>query len=160
MPEYDTFMFHASAVAVDGVAYLFSAKSGTGKSTHTRLWRELLGNKAVMVNDDRPLLRVSDDVITFYGTPCNGKHKIGNNISVPLKAICLLSRAEENTIRKITKSEALQELFKQSYHPEDNTARAKTMTLIDKMTDSVALWQFSCNMDISAAELAYNTMKE
>ena len=59
MPEYDTFMFHASAVAVDGAAYLFTANSGTGKSTHTRLWREYLGERAVMINDDRPLIRIT-----------------------------------------------------------------------------------------------------
>ena len=58
MPEYDTFLFHGSAVAVDRVCYIFTAKSGTGKSTHTRLWRTLLGERAVMVNDDKPLIRV------------------------------------------------------------------------------------------------------
>jgi serine kinase of HPr protein (carbohydrate metabolism regulator) len=60
MPYYDTFLFHGSAIAVDGVGYLFTAKSGTGKSTHARLWRELLGARAVMVNDDKPLLRVTE----------------------------------------------------------------------------------------------------
>ena len=160
MPEYDTFMFHASAVAVDGAAYLFTANSGTGKSTHTRLWREYLGERAVMINDDRPLIKVRNDGITVFGTPCNGKHKIGNNIAVPLKAICILGRAEENTIQRVTKSEAYTMLFKQSYHPEDSAALEKTKTLIDKLTDRVSLWRLGCNMDISAAELAYNAMKD
>ncbi len=160
MPEYDTFMFHASAVAVDGAAYLFTANSGTGKSTHTRLWREYLGERAVMINDDRPLIRVKNDGITVFGTPCNGKHKIGNNIAVPLKAICILGRSEENSIQRITKSEAYRVLYKQSYHPEDSAALAKTKILIDKLTDRVSLWRLGCNMDISAAELAYNAMKE
>ena len=52
------FLMHGSVVAVDGEAFLFTAKSGTGKSTHTRLWRERFGERAVMVNDDKPLLRV------------------------------------------------------------------------------------------------------
>ena len=91
MPEYDTFLFHGSVVAVDGVGYLFTAKSGTGKSTHTRLWRELLGSRAVMVNDDKPLICVSNDEITVFGTPYNGKHRLGSNIAVPLKAICICS---------------------------------------------------------------------
>ena len=68
MPEYDTFLFHGSCIAVDGVGYLFTAKSGTGKSTHTRLWRELLDNRATMVNDDKPLIRIADDGLVIYGT--------------------------------------------------------------------------------------------
>lgn len=160
MPEYDTFMFHSSAVAVDGAAYLFTANNGTGKSTHTRLWREYLGERAVMINDDRPLIKVKNDGITVFGTPPCGKHNIGNNIAVPLKAICILGRAEKNTIQRITKSEACAVLFKQSYHPEDGTALAKTKTIIDKLADRVSLWRLGCNMDISAAELAYNAMKE
>ena len=159
MPEYDTFLFHGSVVAVDGVGYLFTAKSGTGKSTHTRLWRELLGSRAVMVNDDKPLIRVSYDGVTVFGTPYNGKHRLGSNIAVPLKAICILCRAEKNTIRKITKSAAYTMLLQQSYRPSDSAALAKTLTLIDRMTDRIALWRLGCNMDISAAELAYNTMK-
>ena len=52
MLDYDCFLFHCSAIALDGKAYLFAAPSGTGKSTHTRLWREVFGNRAVMINDD------------------------------------------------------------------------------------------------------------
>ena len=106
MLEYDTFLFHGSCVAVDGAGYLFTASSGTGKSTHTRLWRELLGDRAVMVNDDKPLIRVSKDGATIYGTPYNGKHRLGSNIAVPLKAVCLLERAQTNTIREVDASEA------------------------------------------------------
>ena len=160
MPEYDTFLFHGSAVAVDGVGYLFTAKSGTGKSTHTRLWREYLGEQAVMVNDDKPLLHITEKSVTVYGTPYNGKHRLGSNIAVPLKAICILGREEKNTIRKITKAEAYTMLLQQSYRPSDSAALAKTLTLIDKMTDRVALWRLGCNMDISAAELSYNSMKQ
>lgn len=159
MPEYDTFLFHGSVVAVDGAGYLFTAKSGTGKSTHTRLWRELLGNRAVMVNDDKPLIRVSVDGVTVFGTPYNGKHRLGNNIAVPLKAICILYRAEKNTIRRITKEEAYTMLLQQCYRPSDNTALAKTLSLIDKMTEKISLWRLGCNMSTSAAELSYNSMK-
>jgi hypothetical protein len=95
MPYYDTFLFHGSAIAVDGVGYLFTAKSGTGKSTRARLWRELLGARAVMVNDDKPLLRVTEAGVTVCGTPWDGKHRLSNPIAVPLGALCLLARAAE-----------------------------------------------------------------
>ena len=158
MPEYDTFLFHGSAIAVDGKAYIFTAKSGTGKSTHARLWREMLGERAVMVNDDKPLIRVHPDgAATVYGTPWDGKHRLSSNIAVPVRAICILERSGENHIVQITKSEALPMLIQQAYRPADPIALAKTLTLIDRV--DVRFYRLSCNMDISAAELSYNTMK-
>ena len=159
MPKYDTFLFHGSAIAVDGEGYIFTAKSGTGKSTHTRLWRQLLGERAVMVNDDKPLIRVTDSEAVVYGTPYNGKHRLGTDIAVPIKAICILTRAPENTIEKITLSEAYPMLLQQSYRAYDVDAFRKTVELIDKMAKNISLYKLGCNMDISAAEVAYEGMK-
>ncbi len=159
MPLYDTFVFHGSVIAVDGEGYLFTAKSGTGKSTHTRLWREMLGEKAVMVNDDKPLIKCTDCGIIVYGTPYNGKHRLGNNTAVPLKAICILERAEQNTIRRIDKSEAYPMLFQQMYRPTDRAALAESLMLIDKLTEQVGLYKLGANMEPEAAEIAYNAMK-
>ena len=158
MPFYDTFLFHGSAIALDGTGYLFTAKSGTGKSTHTRLWRELLGRRATMINDDKPLIRVNiDGSAVIYGTPWDGKHRLSNPISVPLKAICILERAETNRIREITKQEALPMLFQQAYRPMDTGAMQRTIALIERL--HVKLYRLGCNMDPSAAELSYHTMK-
>lgn len=159
MPDYDTMLFHGSAVAVDGQAYLFTAKSGTGKSTHTRLWREYLGSRAVMVNDDKPLIRISDGGAVVYGTPYNGKHRLSTDISVPLKCICILERAKENTIERIDKKEAYAMLVQQSYRPGNIDALQKTLQLIDALALNTQLWRLGCNMDISAAKLSYLTMK-
>ncbi|MBR5680629.1 MAG: hypothetical protein IKX19_08230 [Clostridia bacterium] len=159
MPEYDTVLFHGSCVAVDGVGYLFTAKSGTGKSTHTRLWRELLGDRAVMVNDDKPLIRMTDNGAVIYGTPWDGKHRLSANIAVPLKAVCILTRAVENAIRPITVSEAYPVLLQQVYRPMDPTAMAKTLTLVDRLAANVSLWKLGCNMEIEAAQVAYEAMK-
>jgi hypothetical protein len=160
IPAYNTFLFHGSCVAVDGIGYLFTAKSGTGKSTHSRLWRELLGDRAVMVNDDKPLIRVNPDgTATVYGTPWDGKHHLSTNIAVPLKAICILERAKQNTIRQITAGEAYPMLLQQAYRPMDSTALSKTLTLIDKLAASVSLWRLGCNTDIEAARVAYKAMK-
>ena len=159
MPHYDTFLFHGSAIAVDGAAYIFTAKSGTGKSTHARLWREMLGDRAVMVNDDKPLVKVHENgTATVYGTPWDGKHHLSSNIAVPVRAICILERAPENQIREIAKAEALPVLIQQTYRPADASALAKTLTLLDRM--NVKLYRLGCNIDISAAELSYHTMKE
>ena len=159
MPEYDTILFHGSCVAVDGVGYLFTAKSGTGKSTHTRLWRELLGERAIMVNDDKPLLRITDEGAVAYGTPWDGKHRLSRNVAVPLKAICILERAKENTIRPITGREAYPMLLQQTYRPRDGRALCKTLTLIDKLTASVGFWRLCCNTETVAAQVAFEAMK-
>ena len=88
----DTLMLHGSTVAVDGQAYLFTAPCGTGKSTHTRLWREVFGDRAVMVNDDKPFLKITDGAVIACGSPWTGKHGLGSNVSFPMKGICILSR--------------------------------------------------------------------
>jgi len=159
MPYFDTFLFHGSAIAVDNEAYLFTAKSGTGKSTHSRLWCDLLGDKAVMVNDDKPLIRSAENKTIIYGTPYNGKHRRGSNIAVPLKAICVLKRGEENKIRKITKDEVFPYLLQQTYRPADKTAYLLTIKALDRLTHNVAFYMLECNMDISAAEVSYNYMR-
>lgn len=159
MLDYDTFLFHGSVVAVDGDAYLFTAKSGTGKSTHTRLWREYFGERAVMVNDDKPLIRVKDDSVTVFGTPYNGKHGLGSNISCSLKAICIIERSEENRIHEVTPQEEYPMLLQQVYRPGDCDKLLKTLQLVDSMVRYVKLYRLACNMDISAAEVSYNGMK-
>ena len=159
MPDYDTFLFHGSCVAVDNEAYLFAAVSGTGKSTHARLWREYLGERAVMVNDDKPLIRVNESGVTVFGTPYNGKHRLGSNISVPLKAVCILTRDETNHIEKITKQQAYATLLQQTYRPADPLQLAKTMSLLDRLSDRVKLYLLGCNMDIEAAKISYEGMR-
>ena len=156
MVDYDTVLMHGSVVAVDGEAFLFTAKSGTGKSTHTRFWREGFGKRAVMVNDDKPLLKLTDDGVLACGTPWDGKHRLSTNVCVPLKAICILERGEENEIRPITAQEALPMVFQQTYRPKN---LARYMEIIDKLTQRVAFYRLRCNMSPEAAKMAYEAMK-
>lgn len=159
MIDYDTILFHGSVIAVDGIGYLFTAKSGTGKSTHTRLWRELFGERAVMVNDDKPLIKVSENGIIVYGTPWDGKHRLSTNISVPLKAVCVLERSEENHIEKVKADSVYNMLVQQVYRPQNPQRLLKTMQLIDVLSENAEMYRLGCNMDIAAAETAYNAMK-
>ena len=156
--EFDTLLFHGSVVAVDGAGYLFTAKSGTGKSTHTRLWREVLGDRAVMVNDDKPFLRIAENGALAYGNPWNGKHGLGANMSVPLKAICILERGTENRIREIPPKEALFMLLQQSNRPGQAKMMPKYMELIDKLAGSTVFYRLECNMDPQAARISYEAM--
>lgn len=156
--EYDTVLFHGSVIAVDGEGYLFTAKSGTGKSTHTRLWREMLGERAVMVNDDKPFLKVMDDSIQVYGSPWNGKHGLGNNIDVPLKAICILERGEQNEISRISAKEAVPMLLQQSNRPQQPGLLPKYLDILESISNKTAFYRLRCNMDPDAAVISYQTM--
>lgn len=160
MIDRDTLLMHGSAIAVDGVAFLFTAKSGTGKSTHTRLWREVLGDRAVMINDDKPLLMIGEEQVTVYGTPWNGKHRLGNNISAPLKGIAILNRGTENCIQPAETGDVLPMLIQQSYRPEDAPGMQKVMVLLDRLCRQVPVWDLRCNMEPDAARIAYEAMSK
>jgi len=158
MFDYDTLVFHGSVVAVDGQAYLFTAKSGTGKSTHTGLWRQVFGDRAVMINDDKPFLRIREDGVTAYGSPWNGKHGLGTNTCAPLKAVCILERGRDNSICRISPGEALFMLLQQSNRPMDKSRMPLYMDLLDKLSRNVRFYRMQCNMDPSAAVTAYEAM--
>lgn len=156
--EYNTLLFHGSVVALDGKAFLFTAKSGTGKSTHTRFWREVFGSRAVMINDDKPFLKINDDGVIVYGSPWNGKHRIGSNTSAPLKAICILERGTENRISEISAKEALPMLLQQSHRPMQMNMMPHYLDLIDQLSQKVRFYRLSCTMDPQAAVVAYEGM--
>ena len=160
MPSFGRFLMHGSAVAVDGKGYLFTAPSGTGKSTHVRFWREMLGDRAVMVNDDKPFIGIGGGGATVYGSPWRGKHRLGGSISVPLKAVCVLGRAAENSIEEITAAEALPTLVRQIYRPDSPAMLAATLGLIDRMTESVRFYRLGCNLDPESARVSYEMMKK
>ena len=151
-------LFHGSAVAVDGEGYLFTAHSGTGKSTHTRLWRQLFGDRAVMVNDDKPFLELRSDGVWLHGSPWSGKHGLDANIQVPLKGICILERGAENRIWPVTKEEALPMLQKQAYHPLDAAKESSFTALVNQLAETVSLWKMACNKNPEAAQVAFDAM--
>ncbi len=155
----DTILFHGSVIAVDGKAFLFTAKSGTGKSTHTANWRKLFGERAVMINDDKPLIRITDKEAVVYGTPWDGKHHLNTNTSVPLKAVCVLTRSETNHIEKISVKDCYNILLQQTYRPKNPSMMAEVLKLIDRFSEKTELYRLGCNMDVSSAEVAYNGMK-
>ena len=154
----DILLMHGAVVAVDGQAYLFTAKSGTGKTTHTRLWMRQFGDRAVMVNGDKPLLHITSEGVTVYGTPWDGKEHLSTNTSCPLKALCILTRSETKHIERISKKEALPMLCQQSYRPCSPIGAQKTLALVDRLGSSVPLYRLGCNMEPEAALVAYHGM--
>ena len=151
--ERGTLLLHGSTVAVDGQAYLFTAPCGTGKSTHTRFWREQFGDRAVMVNDDKVFLQLRQEGVWAYGSPWTGKHGIGTNISMPLKGICFLQRGTENLIQKAMPEKWQPELIHQCFMPEE-----RYFPLVWNLAQMVPLWEMSCTKDPQAATIAYEVM--
>ena len=156
----DILLLHGSTVAADGRAYLFTAKCGTGKSTHTRLWRELLGNRAVMVNDDKPFLRFTPNGVLACGSPWSGKHGLDTNITVPLGGICILERGQENSIRPMDVKEALPFLLTQCDPPEDAAQLPLYHRLMEDLAARVPLWHMYCTKELHAAQIAFNAMQK
>ncbi|MBQ7331196.1 MAG: hypothetical protein IJW94_05355 [Oscillospiraceae bacterium] len=155
---YDGMMVHSSAVVVDGTAYLFTADSGTGKSTHTNLWLKQFGDRAYILNDDKPAIRREKDGWFAYGTPWSGKHDLSRNIRVPLGGVAVLNRAEENAIAPFAGVEAIQQLLKQINRPKGMDCRVKVMELLDLLMKEVPIWKLDCNMEVEAAQVAYGAM--
>ncbi len=156
--RHDGFLLHASAVVVDDRAYLFSANSGTGKSTHTALWLKRFGSRAYMLNDDKPALRLEDGGWFAYGTPWSGKHDISANVRVPVAGICFLERGTENTIAPFGGSKAAFAFWEQTLRPAGTRVREKIMDLLENLMDNVPIWKLQCNMDPEAAQVSYRAM--
>ncbi|MBE5736927.1 MAG: hypothetical protein E7348_00800 [Clostridiales bacterium] len=153
-------VFHSSAIMVDNEAYLFTAQSGTGKSTHARLWREMLGDKAIMVNDDKPIIRYVDGDFYVYGTPWNGKHHLDTNTRAKIKAICKIYQDKQNSIKRLTNKEMLHTILNQTLIPTEVEKVDKLFELIDKMLRSVDLYTLGCTISREAAELSYSVMSK
>ena len=159
MDRYDAFFFHCSAICVDNKAIMFTAKSGTGKSTHRSLWMKNFGDIVTVINDDKPLIRKIDGVFYVYGTPWKGKEGFGENIRVPAKALCFLSRAEENSIGPIDTISVVAKMLNQTVRPAQPELMGKLLDLIDGFLKQVDCYDLRVNMNDDAAVVAYNGIK-
>ncbi len=154
---FDVLYFHGSCISYRGGAYLFAAPSGTGKSTHTAFWRQCLGSDAVMINDDKPLLRRQEGVWEAWGSPWMGKHRLGCPMHAPLRGICMLNRGE-NRISPLTPIGAMPKLFLQSYRPESAEGMQMQFDLLTHLAAHVPMYTMECTPDRAAAEMAIQTM--
>lgn len=156
----DVLLFHCSAIRMDGRAYLFTAPSGTGKSTHVQLWKKCFGDAVTIINDDKPLLRFTkEQEILVYGTPYSGKDGLDVNTFEKVAGIVALHQAQENRIRRISEKEAYPILFSQSYrNVQDPRAMLLTMELVKKLS-KIPVFSLGCAISREAAEIAYQALK-
>ncbi len=157
--EYGILVFHGVALKEKEKGYLFTARSGVGKSTHAALWTAAFSG-VEYINGDKPFLKVNDEGIFLCGSPWQGKENYGANTSAPLSAIAFIRRASENKTYKIDKDKALIELISQIYLPKDSRARAAVMLMASKIISSIPLYVIECNTDISAARVSHSVIAE
>lgn len=154
----DAIIFHSSALMVDEKAYLFTAPSGTGKSTHAWGWRTVYGDKVVMINDDKPLIRKIDGKFYAYGNPWNGKHNLGANIRAEVKAICEIKRAKQNSIEKSSPKVMIPTILNQTLRFSEEDKTVKLLGLLDGLLKSADLYTLHCDVSREAVLTSYNAM--
>lgn len=163
LPKHGSFIAHAAVVEYDGFAYAFMAPSGTGKSTHIKLWMDTLGPDATVINGDKPILRLDktpkgEPKIIACGSPWAGKEGWQTNTSAPLAGLCFLARGTTDKCHRISPAEAFDSAVRQIYMPSDPTSAISTLDFVDVLLQTVPLYRLSCTMDKTAVKASFEAM--
>ena len=159
LTAFDGILLHSSCIVVDGVAYAFSADSGVGKSTHTKLWLERFGERPYMLNDDKPAIRIIDGTVYACGTPWSGKYDYSTPAVVPLGAICFIKRGEHNSIKKADVKTAIFNIFSQTVRRLSEVSVNRVFDTLDEMFKKVPVYELECDISREAVEVSYNALK-
>lgn len=159
--RYDVFIMHASVIEVDGEGYAFLAHSGTGKTTQTQLWMEHFGDRARVINGDKPLIRLTEaGTFVAYGTPWCGKEGMGCNASVPLKALFFLERAVDPSCESASEEYSIDRIFHQLLMPENPEQMMQLLTLADRLMETVPCYRLRCDMSDASVVAAYEAAQK
>lgn len=157
IPVLNRMLLHCAVLEYDGKGYAFLGRSGTGKSTHTRLWKKYLGTPQ-MINGDKPILEFVGDGFLAHGTPWRGKEAWGIRSSAPLCGLCFLEQAKENSIRKLSPSEVSARLFGQILLPESEESVVSTLELADKLIATTPAYLLKCDISREATRLSFEAL--
>ena len=141
LPEHNAFLVHGATVAVKNKAYLFSAQSGTGKSTHIKKWLDNIEDSFV-VNGDKTVIALKDGIAYACGTPWCGKEKLETNAMVPLKAIVMMERSDHNRVDPMPFGSIFPVLLEQTFQPSDPLKMKKTLGLMSQLGHLVSFYKF------------------
>ena len=149
------FPIHSTAIEMHGEVILFSAPSGTGKSTHATYWKEVFPN-SIIINDDKPILSIDDNKIMVHGSPFSGEYRLNENKSVPLKAIVFLERGSRNKIVKLSKDEVIPALLKSTLKPRNEKVWNEILDFIGIIYDSIPIYTFYATNSNKSVHVIYN----
>lgn len=163
LPGHQRFLMHGASISYEGNAFLFTAPSGTGKSTHIRLWKKYIGEKVKIVNGDKPFISLEQNVDgniepMIYGTPWAGKERWQRNCMEPLKGICFVQQGTTNTIQKMNPEDCVMLLFKQVYMPQDSIAVGQTLELLDLLVKNVPFYLLTCDISEGAVRCSFEAL--
>lgn len=147
-------LMHGAAVAKNGKAYIFTAPSGTGKTTRIRFWMRLYPD-SVIVNGDKPMIHLSGKSVLACGIPWAGKEGWNCNIQVPIQAIYLLERSEEDCVKEISFAKAFCMLLQQTYTPKVPENDRKRIQMLKMMEGKLRLFRFRSTMTAESVQMAY-----
>ena len=148
---------HASAINVNNKAILFSAASGTGKTTHVNNWKTI-GIDFKIINDDKPLLYKKDDLYYVAGTPWSGKERLNSNEDIPLYAIIFLKRGIENKIVNLEKKAKLNELLKNCHRPGEIETYDNVLNIVEEVIDRTIIFEFKATKESDSALFLYDIL--
>ncbi len=154
---FGRFLLHAAVLEYKGNGYAFLGRSGTGKSTHTGLWKRYIDGVKI-VNGDKPILQSTPDGFLVYGTPWMGKEGFGENTHVPLKALCFLEQAKENSIRRLSVKETVRLVFPQILHPFEEDKAEKMLELADKLVTETPAYLLRCTISEEAVIQSFTAL--
>lgn len=159
--DHSGIYLHASSVAYGGKGYLFSADSGTGKSTHTKLWKQVFGEEVKIFNDDKTPVRRLDGVWYAYGAPWCGKDNININMKVPVSGICFLKQGSENKIYRLSQREAIIRIINQTLRRSKSMEKIDLMlSHVEKIVKEIPVFELVNRPEPEAAWLSYETMRK
>ncbi len=157
LPAWDRMLLHCSVLDYDGNGYAFLGKSGTGKSTHTRLWLQNLAPTRV-INGDKPIIEYKDGEFIAHGTPWMGKEAWGTRDSVPLKGLCFLEQAPYNAICRLKPQEVNARLFTQILLPSEEECAIKTLEFVDRLITRLPCYLLKCDISTQAVKASFEAM--
>lgn len=158
LPKRNAFLLHASVIEAEGRGIAFFARSGVGKTTHTRHWIKSYFPKVNIVNGDKPIVRFHDGVPYVYGTPWAGKEGANRNVKVPLCDLCLIERSETNEVLPMSKEEGLNALMVQILLPPEPEALISTLDMLEQILDGCRLWRIRCTAEQESAVVAHDVI--
>lgn len=158
LPKFGCFVFHGAAISYGGKGYLFTAPSGTGKTTHICLWRKFLGERIDIINGDKPILRIDGDSVSVCSTPWAGKENWHKNVIMPLAGTCIINRGTDNLCIPQSPQEVLKDVMHQVYLPKNLQSTGLTLENIDKLLKLVPFYRLTCDISESAVKASFEAM--
>ena len=152
------FMMHSAVIEYSGRAYAFTAPSGTGKSTHIKNWRKLLGDRINIVNGDKPIIICKNGVFYACGTPWAGKEGWQRNVCVPMGGICRIKRGSENRIQGLNSGDCAEIVLKSTLIPTDTELLMTLLDTVDAFATEVPSYELYCTADENSAAVSFEAM--